>query len=200
MTTENKQVVRRTALPLTALIVLAAGCTEPDTSPLPNTLPTTTVAPSSDRPLPPATGTWTRLAEKCPQLTNQAASGLGVGGQGRPTPDYRSTATIITADCQWGSTDGTGASVTARLVIYPAQPAADAAWQALTAGRTQPTTGVGDEAFVTIEPPAVAVRARSNNAVATIRLLSPSATTANELGELEPAAVTITRDVLDDLR
>jgi hypothetical protein len=120
-------------------------------------------------------------------------------GEGRPTPEYRVDGPLTTVDCAWGSTDGEGATVTLRMTVYPAQAAADAAWQVLAAGQTARLPGVGDEAYVADEPPAVAVRARSRNAVATVRLVLPGAT-PERLAQLRPTAGEITADVLDDLR
>jgi hypothetical protein len=172
----------------------------PDTSPIPNTLPTPD-ASTANRSLPAATGTWAGLGSTCPDLTSGAAATTGVSGHGRPTSDYTTKGPDVTADCQWGSTDGRGMIATLRMSIYRAQAASDAAWQVLSAGQTEPLIGIGDEAFAGIEPPAITVRVRSKNVVATVRLVMPTASmTVERLQQHRPMAEEITKDMLDDLR
>jgi hypothetical protein len=191
----------RTAVAALLLAVSVAGCSDPDTSPIPNTLPSPDASSSADRSLPPATGKWTALAAKCPDLASAAARTLGVAGAGRPTADYATNGPDVTADCRWGSDDGQGVSVTMRMTIYQAQAAADAAWQVLSAGQTEKLAGVGDEAFTSLEQTGVAIRVRSNNAVTTVRIVAPAgAASPDRLRELRQSAGEITADVLDDLR
>jgi hypothetical protein len=188
---------------MVALVLAAsvAGCSDPDTSPIPNTLPTPDASSVADRSLPPATGKWAGLATKCPNLTSAAARTLGVAGPGRPTADYVTNGADVTADCRWGSDDGQGVSVTMRMSIYQAHAAADAAWQVLSAGQTEKLSGVGQEAFTSLEQTGVAVRVRSDNAVATVRIVAPAGSASpDRLQELRQSAGEITADVLDDLR
>jgi hypothetical protein len=179
--------------------LLLAGCHDPDTSPLPDTLPSTTA--SAGRPLPPADGSWTGLSTGCPDLRSPAAGTINATGAGRPAADHRTEGSPVTADCEWGSTDGKGVLIRMRLTIYPAQAAADAAWRVLSAGQTEELPGVGDEAFLATEPPEVITRVRSRNVTATVRLVVPAGSaTPERLRDLRPAAGEITADVLDDLR
>jgi hypothetical protein len=192
---------RLAAVAALVVAVAVAACGAPDTSPIPNTLPSPDTSFSADRSLPPATGTWTGLTAKCPDLASAAARTLGVAGAGRPTADYAMNGPDVTADCRWGSDDGQGVSVTMRMSLYRAQAAADAAWQVLSAGQTEKLSGVGDEAFVGLEQGGVAVRVRSNNAVATVRIVAPTgAASPGRLRELRQSAGEITADVLDDRR
>jgi hypothetical protein len=186
---------------VTALLVTAA-CDAPDTPPVPDTLPAPASSAAAATPGPSAAGAlWTGLAGRCPELTGPAAAAVNATGEGRPTENHRVDGPLTTADCAWGSTDGQGIAVALRMTIYPAQPAADAAWQVLSAGQADRLPGVGDEAFTAVEPPAVAVRARSRNAVATVRLIVPSGeATPGRLRQLRPSAGEIAADVLDDLR
>jgi hypothetical protein len=183
------------------LAAVLAGCSKPDTSPVPNTVPTPDASAPPNRSLPPATGKWNGLSTKCPKLEGPTARALGVAGEGRPTPDYITKGADVTVDCRWGSDDGKGMTARLRMTIYQSQPAADAAWRVLSAGQTEKLSGVGDEAFSSLEPPDVAVRVRSNNVVATVRLVLPSASaSADRLKSQRPAAAEITADMLDDLR
>jgi hypothetical protein len=190
----------RTVLAL-ALAAVLAGCSKPVTSPVPNTVPTPDASAAPNRSLPPATGKWTGLSAKCPNLEGSTARTLGVAGDGRPTPDYVINGGDVTVDCRWGSDDGRGMAVTLRMGIYRSQPAADAAWRVLSAGQTTTVSGLGDEAFSSLEPPDIAVRVRSNNVVATVRLVLPSASvTPDRLRQERPSAAEITSDILHDLR
>jgi hypothetical protein len=190
---------RKLAAILVAPVLLLVGCDDPDASPLPNTLPTTTA--SAERPVPPAGDSWTGLGTKCPTLQSPAAGTINATGEGRPTADHRTEGSPATADCQWGSTDGQGVLVGMRMTIYPTQPAADAAWRVLSAGQTEKLAGVGDEAFIATEPPEVITRVRSRNVTATVRPVVPAGSaTPDRLQDLRPAAGEITADVLDDLR
>jgi hypothetical protein len=183
------------------LAVGLAGCSEPNTSPIPNTLPTPDASATANRSVPAPNGTWTGLRTTCPTLSSKAAVSMGVNGPGRPTSDYTTNGPNVTADCQWGSTDGRGISATLRMSIYRTQAASDAAWQVLSAGQTEPANGIGDEAFTRVEPPAVTVRVRSNNVVAVVRLVMPAASvTVKALQQHRPVAEEITKDMLDDLR
>jgi hypothetical protein len=191
----------RRALPALILVALLAGCSQPDTSPIPNTLPTPDASSSPDRSLPPAKGKWAGLGAKCPKLESAAARALGVTGEGRPTPEYITNGAGVTADCRWGSDDGHGMAVKLRMSIYPSQTGADAQWRVLSAGKTEKLSGVGDEAFSSLEPSDVAVWVRSNNVVATVRIVPPSASASHDrLQQQRPAAGEITSDMLDDLR
>lgn len=192
---------RRMAVPVAALAVLVGGCSTPDTSPVPNTLPTPAASPSTAVSRSAGAGRWVGLRTRCPDLRSRAAGAEGVTGEGRPTADYTTDGANLTADCRWGSTDGRGTAVELRLSLYAAQPAADAAWRVLSAGQTAGLSGVGDEAFSSLEPPAVTVRVRSSNVVAVVRVVTPTASASVErLRGLQPTATDITQDVLDDLR
>jgi hypothetical protein len=183
------------------LAVGLAGCSEPDTSPIPNTLPTPDASAPATRSLPPATGAWTGLRSTCPTLSGAAAATAGVSGPGRPTADHATNGPDVTADCQWGSTDGRGVAATMRMSVYRTQAASDAAWQVLSAGQREPLSGIGDEAFTSVEPPAITIRVRTNNVVATVRLVMPTESVAvDELQRHRSTAEEITKDVLDDLR
>jgi hypothetical protein len=180
-------------------VLLVAGCGDPDTSPVPNTLPTTTTSAGGSPP--PAGGTWTGLTTKCPTLTGLGARMINATGEGRPTAEYRTDGPLVTADCEWGSTDGKGVLVRMRMTIYPAGPAADAAWRVLSAGQTEKISKVGDEAFLATEPPEVVTRARSRNVTAIVRLVVPAGSaTPDRLHNLRPVSAEITAEVLDDLR
>ena len=194
---------RARRLPAVTLVLIAAlaGCSQPDTSPVPNTVPTPDPSAAPNRSLPPATGRWKGLDTKCPNLEGPTARTLGVAGDGRPTPDYVTNGGDVTVDCRWGSDDGKGTAVRLRMSVYQSQPAADAAWRVLSAGQTEKVSGLGDEAFSSLEPPDIAVRLRSNNVVATVRLVLPAASvTPARLREERPSAAEITSDILHDLR
>ncbi len=189
-------------LPVVALTALAltAAC-DPQVDPVRNPLPAPTGSSATASSASAPGVLWTGLSGRCPRLAGPAAASVNATGEGRPTDAYRSDGPITTVDCAWGSTDGQGIAVAVRMTIYPAQAAADAAWQVLAAGQTDRLPGVGDEAFTAAEPPAVAVRARSRNAVATVRVVAPAAeATPDRLAQLRPATGEITADVLDDLR
>lgn len=191
---------------------VAAGCTEADTSPVDGSLPsasaevptasaavptvTTPSTQASRHSRPPVGRHWSGLAAKCPRLTGAAARGLGVSGDGSPTGQYATSAAVTNADCRWGSSDGRGNAVTARISIWENLEAADAQWATLSAGQSTPLD-VGDEGFIADEPGAVVVRTHAGNAVATIRLVPATGTTGTDA--LRQAAPEITNDVLDDL-
>lgn len=195
--------MRRTVAAV-ALLVLATttACgNDVDIQPLDN--PVTGPVPSGAPPasLPAPTGTWAGLAAKCPALTSAGAVQLGVSGEGRPTKEYVELGHIVIPDCEWGSTDAQGHSVTARMSIYQAQAAADAQWQALRTGATDKVDGLGREAFASAEPDAMSVRVLSNNVVAVVRVRPPAASASpDRIAQLRDATVAITKDVLDDLR
>jgi hypothetical protein len=190
----------RTGLLAVAVLAAAtAGCSSPKVTPIPTT--GFSESPAPGRSLPAATGKWSGLATKCPDLTSAAARTLGVAGEGQPTADYVDNGpNLIAADCRWGSTDDHGVSVTLRMTIYRAQEPADAQWQVLSAGSTD-KIAVGDEAFVGNDGKAVRVIARSNNVVATVRIIPPTASASPaRLTDLTKSAAEITGDMLDDLR
>jgi hypothetical protein len=198
VTRHRARTVPALALALTAVL---AGCSKPDTSPVPNTVPTPDPSAAPTRSLPPATRKWSGFSTKCPNLEGPTARTLGVAGDGRPTPDYVTSGDDVTVDCRWGSDDGKGRAVTLRMSIYQSQPAADAAWRVLSAGQTTAVSGLGDEAFSSLEPPDIAVRVRSNNVVATVRLVLPSTSaTPERLRTERPSAAEIASDILHDLR
>ena len=178
--------------------VLAAaltGCTNVDASPI-GTGISPASAPASEQPLPPAGQHWKGLRAKCPELTSGAAQKLGAAGAGAPTDEYATGAVVTDADCHWGSSDGHGTAVDARVSIWSRQEAADAQWRTLSSGQTTPLR-VGDVGLIADEAEAVVVRARSGNAVATVRLIPP--TDRPDTGPLRQVAAEITDDVLDDL-
>lgn len=172
------------------LLAVLAGCTDVDTSPIDSGVPAASPTGSA-RPLPSAGGHWKGFASQCPELTSAAAKDLGVSGAGSPTDEYSTSETVTQADCHWGSSDGHGNAVDARVSIWANQKAADAQWQVLSTGQTTPLA-VGDEGFIADEAGAVVVRTRSANAVATVRLSTPA-------DKADTAASEITNDVLDDL-
>jgi hypothetical protein len=177
------------------LLAVLAGCSDVDTSPIDSGVPTAS-STGSARPLPSAGGHWKGFASQCPELTGAAAKELGVAGPGSPTDQYSTSDTVTQADCHWGSSDGGGDAVNARISIWARPEAADAQWRTLSTGQGTPLD-VGDEGFVADEPGAVVVRTRSGNAVATVRLVPSKA--HPDTGPLRPAAGDITNDVLDDL-
>jgi hypothetical protein len=183
---------------LLAAASVLAGCSNVDTSPIDSGIPNGS-APASARSLRTASRHWTGLPAKCPRLTSAAAKQLGVAGDGAPTDEYTASTTVTNADCHWGSSDGHGTAVTARVSIWARQEAADAQWATLSTGQTT-RLQVGDEGFIADDAQAVVVRTRSGNAVATVRLTpAGDATTADPLPKLRQAASEITNDVLDDL-
>jgi hypothetical protein len=206
----------RRVLPVLMLVTLLTGCSAADISPIPTPTRSLDGSPSPDQSRSTAKGKWTGLDAKCPTLESSTARALGVAGEGRPTSRYLAKGQFFTADCRWGSDDGHGLAVTVRMGISEYQAGTDAQWEILSAAYTgagvQKLSGVGNEAFCTLEPVvleptdgerfdmAVAVRVRSYNAVATVRLMPPAATTADQLRRLRPAAAEITEDMLDDLR
>jgi hypothetical protein len=177
------------------LLAVLAGCNDVDTSPIDSSIPTGSAA-ASTRPLPSPSAHWKGLTSQCPALTSTAAKELSVYGTGAPTDEYSTSATVTQADCHWGSSDGHGNAVNARVSIWASQQAADAQWQILSTGQNSPLD-VGDQGFITEEPDAVTVRTISGNAVATVHLLPPTDTP--DTAQLRQAASDITNDVLDDL-
>lgn len=182
--------------PAAGMILLAgaAGCSGADTSPIDSGVPT--AATSSSRLLPSPGQQWAGLRAKCPQLTRDTAERLNVAGAGAPTDEYATHAAGVDADCHWGATDTRGVAVDARISVSDRQEAADAQWRVLSSGQTE-RIDVGDEGFVAEEVGAVVVRARSGNAVVTVRLVA--AADQPDVGPLRQAASEIARDVLDDL-
>jgi hypothetical protein len=148
---------------------------------------------------PPSPGKWKSLTAKCPTLASPTAHALGVAGAGRPTPDYGDYGEDLVADCAWGSTDGKGTAAAMRLNVWHQPDAATAQWQVLTAGDMTQVAGVGDEATVVLDPPAVTVLARSANAVITMKLTSPNAG-ADKLTQIQPQALELTVEMLKSLR
>jgi hypothetical protein len=190
--------VRRSLLAGSTLILLLAGCSEP-VDPLPDLSISEPASAGPLRSLPPPSHHWKGLSAQCPELTGEAARAVGVSGPGAPTDDYQTYDVYTRAACHWGATDTAGNAVDAELDLWPGkngQVGADAAWQVLTASAGTPVR-VGDEGFVDDELGAVVVRTRYGNAVATVRLVPPSA--KPDLAALRKAAVAITGDVLDDL-
>jgi hypothetical protein len=190
----------RSGLLAAAVVAMTvAGCGDDiDTGPVENPITGSAPAPAPAAGLPPATGKWTGLTAKCPALTGPVAARLGLSGAGRPTDEYGEFGDIVRADCAWRSTGEQGYTATARLSIYQRQEGADAEWQALRTGRTDPVAGIGREAFASPEPDGMTVRVLSDNAVATVRLrpTDPSAS----LDRLREPAIAVAKDVLDDLR
>lgn len=179
------------------LLVAAAtltGCAGLDPAPIDSGIPDASRSAATGSLSPPG-GHWKGLRSKCPQLTGGAAEQIGAGGDGTPTDQYATNPTVMNADCHWGSTDGRGTAVTARISIWARQEAADAQWRTLSTGRIN-RIQVGDEGFVADEDGAVVVRTRSGNAVATVRLAAADASGKAQLSE---AAREVTGDVLDDL-
>lgn len=174
---------RATTLVLVATLALA-GCGNHDNRVMP-------VAP-------PSPGKWSGLAARCPILASPTAHTLGVAGAGRPTPEYATYGQDLVADCAWGSADGKGMAADMRLNLWHQPDAATAQWQVLTAGDTAQVAGVGDEATVILDPPAVTVLARSANAVITVKLTSPKAG-ADKLTQLQPQALELTVEMLKSL-
>jgi hypothetical protein len=187
--------MRRAWLAPVLLVAVLGGCSDVDTSPIDSGVPTAS-STASARPLPSAGRHWKGFSAQCAELTDAAAKELGVAGPGAPTDEYSTSDTVTQADCHWGSSDGHGNAVDARVSIWARQEAADAQWQTLSAGQTTPLD-VGDEGFIADEPGAVVVRTRSANAVATIRLVAPTA--RPDTAALRPVASEITGDILDDL-
>jgi hypothetical protein len=149
----------------------------------------------------PSPGKWKSLTAKCPTLAGPIAHMLGVAGAGRPTPDYAEYGEDLVADCAWGSTDGKGTAAAMRLNVWHQPDAAIAQWQVLTAGDMAQVAGVGDEATVVLDPPAITVLARSANAVITMKLTAPKAKAgADQLTELQPQALELTVEMLKSLR
>ncbi|MCU7725753.1 hypothetical protein ODJ79_18645 [Actinoplanes sp. KI2] len=186
----------RRAWPVLAVpAFVLAGCTNVDTSPIDSGIPNASSS-ASQRPLPSPGGHWKGFASQCPKLTSAAAKDLGVAGPGAPTDEYSTSAVVTQADCHWGSSDGHGNAVDARVSIWASQEAADAQWQTLSTGQSTPLD-VGDQGFIAEEPDAVVVRTISGNAVATVRLKPP--TGKPDTTPLHQAASEITNDVLDDL-
>jgi hypothetical protein len=177
------------------LLAVLAGCTDVDTSPIDSGVPAGS-STASARSLPPAGGHWKGFKSQCAELTSAAAKDLGVSGAGSPTDEYSANETVTQADCHWGSSDGHGNAVDARVSIWANQEAADAQWQTLSTGQTTPLA-VGDQGFIADEAGAVVVRTRSGNAVATVRLIAP--TGKPDTAPLRQAAPEITNDILDDL-
>jgi hypothetical protein len=190
----------RAGLVVVAVLAATAACSSPDIAPIPNPGSSVSASPVPDRSLPPVTGRWAGLARKCPDLTSGAARTLGVAGEGRPTADYvENGPNLVVADCQWGSTDDHGVSVAMRMTINQVQAAADAQWQTLSAGSTDRIT-VGDEAFISTDGTSVRVIVRSDNVVATVRIIPPSASASpDRLEQLRQSAAEITSDMLDAL-
>ncbi|OJF10313.1 hypothetical protein [Couchioplanes caeruleus] len=193
----------RRGIPAAAAVVMTvAGCGGGvDVSPVENPITGSVPAAAPTASLPPMTGRWAGLTAKCPALTGPVATRFGLAGAGRPTDEYNDFGDIVHADCAWGSTDSQGYAATARISIYQRQEGADAQWQALRTGQTDPVAGLGREAFASTEPDGMAVRVLSNNAVAVVRLRPPaSSASADGPGKLRDPAITLTKDVLDDLR
>ncbi len=178
-----------------AAVAVLAGCSEVDTSPIDSGIPDASSS-AATRSLPTPGGHWKGFGSKCPQLTSGAAGQVGADNPGTPTDQYATSAAVTNADCHWGSTDGRGGAVNARISVWARQEAADAQWQTLSAGQTQPIQ-VGDEGFVIDEGDAVVVRTRSGNAVAVVRIVA--AADAPDKTRPREAACEITEDVLDDL-
>jgi hypothetical protein len=192
----------RTGLVMAAVLAAAtAACSSPTVTPIPTPGFGGSASPVPGRSLPAASGKWAGLATKCPDLTSAAARTLGVAGEGQPTANYVANGpNLVAADCRWGSTDDHGVSVAMRMTIYKEQEPADAQWRVLSAGSTD-KIGVGDEAFVDNDGKAVRVIVRSNNVVATVRIIPPSASASpDRLTQLAQPAAEITGDMLDDLR
>ncbi|HEU4348168.1 MAG TPA: hypothetical protein VFR35_10300 [Actinoplanes sp.] len=178
---------------LTLLLTPAlAGCTASASAELPT---------PSQSPVPAAAVLWTRLAHACPELTSPAARAFGVAGPGRPTKEHRADRDVLVVDCAWRAGGAYGTAVTVRMSIHRTQAAATAQWQVVTAGQERKILRAGGEAYSAVEVPALVIRARSHNAVATVRLVIPEEAASEErFEELRPAAAEITRDVFDDLR
>jgi hypothetical protein len=192
--------VRRGLLAAAAVALTVAGCgNDVDTGPVDNPVTGSAPAPASTAGLPPATGKWAGLAAKCPELTGPVAAQLGLSGAGRPTAEYGEFGGIVHADCTWTSAGDQGYTATARVSVYQRQEGADAQWQVLRTGHTDPVAGLGREAFASAELGGMTVRVLSDNAVAVVRL-RPSASAAPGLGKLRDPAVALTEDVLDDLQ
>ena len=179
----------RAASGLLAAAAVLAGCSDVGTSPIDSGIPDASTSVAA-RSLPPPGVHWKGLRSKCPQLTSGAARQLGAAGDGTPTDRWATSSIVTNADCRWGSTDGRGTAVTARINIWVRQEAADAQWQTLRTGQAD-RIEAGDEGFVTDEGSAVVVRTRSGNAVAVVRL-DGVADASDKAGE-------IADDVLDDL-
>lgn len=182
-----------------ALMTGLTGCSSPDVAPVDSGVPTSSILPS--RSLPPVTGKWAGLKEKCPQLTGEAAGKLFVSGPGAPTDEWRQLPEVTEADCHWGA-EGSN-SVDAKVEIWSKQAAADAGWQIIASTMTEPLP-VGQQGFVSETPfTAVVAYARTNNVLVTVRILPPGATTKpvtqQALDKVRPYAKSITEDVLDDL-
>lgn len=192
--------VRRLAALALVSALAVAGCSSHTLDQVPNPPLSGSASAVPDRSLPPASEHWARLASKCPDLTSTAAGTLGVAGAGRPTVNYvENGPNAIVVDCTWGSTDDRGLSVTLRMLIQQQQAAADAQWQVLSAGGTDPIR-VGDEGFISTDGTAVRVIVRSGNAVATVRIVPPSVSASpDRLAELRQSASEIVNDMLDDL-
>lgn len=180
---------------LFAAATVLVGCSDVDTSPIDSGIPDASNA-TAGRSLPTPGGHWRGFRSKCPQLTSDAAEQVGADGPGTPTDQDATSTTVTNADCRWGSTDGRGIAVNARISIWARQEAADAQWRTLSSGQTQPIR-VGDEGFVTDEGDSIVVRTRFGNAVATVRLVA--AADAPDKVRLSESAGEIAEDVLDDL-
>lgn len=196
--------MRRAFVAAAVLCTVAACDSGVDTSPIENPVPAGPTG--SSRPgasLPPPTGKYAGLAAECPDLTGAEAKELGSGGPGRRTDEYVEAGQIVVPDCDWGSTDGTGVKISARMSIYPVQQAADAQWQVLRTGLTPDNAvpGLGLEAFAAPGVGNMTVQVLANNVVATVKVVPPRADAAPaELEKLRAPAIAVTRDVLDDLR
>jgi hypothetical protein len=191
---------RRGALLIVAVTALSA-CS--GTSTAPKTGSGASVAAS--RPQTSTSGTrhvWKGVTSACPNLRSGQARQLGVGGTGTPNPGAQQIPWAIISDCHWGSTDGHAVSLEVEMLVWQRQAAADASWDLMRTGQTQPVQA-GDEAFIADmadEFDGVVVRARSGNALATVRLaLPPGTVTPARWAQLRAAAPAITRDVFDDL-
>jgi hypothetical protein len=189
--------VKRNGAGVLLLTSVLAGCTASASAELPAPDSPTTEPPASAAPI-----RWTGLAARCPELTSAAARELGVDGIGRPTPDHHTSGpALLVADCAWESGDRPATTVAVRISIHRTQPAASAQWQVVSAGQDRRIPAAGPDAFSAVEVPALVIRIRSHNAVATVRLVVPEEEASEgRFEDLRPAAAEITRDVLDDLR
>jgi hypothetical protein len=199
--------VRRNGPGLLLLASVLAGCTASASADSPTLDPPAALNPPAfdragpDRPASAPPIRWTRLAASCPELTGAAARDLGVDGMGRPTPDHHTRGSaLVVADCEWG-TGRHGTTVAVRMSIHRTAAAASAQWRVLSAGQDRRIPAAGPDAFSAVEVPALVIRIRSHNAVATVRVAVPEQeATEGRFEDLRPAAAAITRDVLDDLR
>ncbi|MFC6022394.1 hypothetical protein ACFP2T_40345 [Plantactinospora solaniradicis] len=211
---------------LTALFLvpsLLAGCAGQDAGPATGASPSGSTESGS-----PAPGRWTGLKAKCPVLQTPVADVPAATGEGQPTVTYQETQLVLGAACTWGPGAGQRPRVDASAIVFKtptgdktvdqdavahiqgveerARQRADGAGDDATAPEAEP--GLGDEAFVVLEPKSerLSLTVRSANAVVSVVVhLKQSTETdpgklADRLRQQRPTVATLARDVLDDLK